>query len=173
MHLISLCGLVCALSSVFAPSPPEKCPWNSRLHKRSCHEDAIGGGSSGRLAPSKQEDDDEQRPLKDPNECSLQVEQQRQDINVAAIASRGGADAPAVRNVHLLYVHIHGHINHYYHWVHDALLTFYPVFNALAPKRVVVWHGLSFGHFTPLFEAVYNLKVSYYYNQATDCTTVK
>ena len=155
--------------TVDAPKKPGGCQWNAMQHKMICHAPAAS-----ETAPTVTES------------CALRAAKHKQGVSIggdqlpsyplsskdlAALQARKGS--ANVTEVNLRYVSIHGHINHYYHWVHDALLTFYPVFNALAPKRVVVWHGLSFGHFTPLFEAVYNLKVSYYYNQATDCTTVK
>jgi Ni,Fe-hydrogenase I large subunit len=91
--------------------------------------------------------------------CESHAKKLQKDLEVAASASRGGTTA--VRNVHLIYVHVHGHIDHYYHFLHDALLTFFPLYTAFADdegnptiSRVMLWGRQSFGSFKPIFEAV-------------------
>jgi hypothetical protein len=86
--------------------------------------------------------------------------------------------------VHLTYSHIHGHIDHYYHFVHDSMLTFYRLYmkfmttsspssassssssssseRSVAPSllsKVYLWNSASYGTFTNIFETIYNVKV--------------
>ena len=143
--------------------------WNARLRKTTCGKDnafaaagssapptsTVGGGNASVVRTKGHQDCEEDR------------KQQKEDLRVAALASSGGPDAPEVKSVHLTYVHIHGHIDHYYHFLHDALLTFFPLFTTFANAkgaptiaRVVLWGQQSFGTFTPIFEAVYGVKVS-------------
>jgi hypothetical protein len=86
--------------------------------------------------------------------------------------------------VHLTYAHIHGHIDHYYHFVHDSMLTFYRLYmkfmttsspssassssssssseRSVAPSllsKVYLWNSASYGTFTNIFETIYNVKV--------------
>ena len=71
-----------------------------------------------------------------------------------------------MRNVHLIYVHVHGHVDHYYHFLHDALLTFYPLYTAFTDEegnptvsQVMIWERQSYGNFKPIFEAVSSLLI--------------
>lgn len=152
------------------------CPWSERLRKRVCRPKAATLANKGNSSPIGSRPESQSvvgsgrgelasgpRSTAHASEglCASQVKQQRADVEVAAAASRGGGGA--VRTVHLLYVHVHGHLDHYYHFLHDALLTFFPLYTAFADEAgnptistVVLWGRQSFGPFTPIFEAVRN-----------------
>jgi len=145
----------------------DPCAWNARLHKRVCGHGAqapLLGGPGTVNRPTQSEDHDTSSGSE--ALCKIMAQQQLEDLKIAAAATRDGADAPAVMNVHLVYVHIHGHVNHYYHFLHDALLTFFPLYTSFTDdagnptiSRVVLWNQQSFGPFSPIFEAVYGVRV--------------
>jgi hypothetical protein len=151
---------VCFLSLYFMPVACTDCTWNPRTRKRVCDEESSPGSARGALA-------DGGEPMGPVSEaCDVAASQQLEDLRTAALATRGGSDSPAVKTVHLVYVHLHGHVNHYYHFLHDALLTFFPLYTSFADEggnptiaRVALWNQQSFGPFTPVFEAVYGVKV--------------
>jgi hypothetical protein len=165
----------------------QPCTWNDWQKKSSCAT-TNKGSSSGSLKSAGKNDDFERTEETDDaatmlaeersspakwssgtsfvsregvrETCAALVRQLKEDAHVAVLAGQGGNAADvAVRTVHLTYVHTHGPVSNYYHFVHDALLTFYPLYKAFVDdggnptvSRVVLWNKQSFGSFAPIFE---------------------
>jgi hypothetical protein len=99
-------------------------------------------------------------------DCSKVEQQLQSDLEVALAASRSDSEV-AVTTIHLVYIHIHGHLDHYYHFLHDALLTFYPLYSSFLDQglnptisKVVLWNSISYGSaFTKIFEYIYGVKI--------------
>ncbi len=163
-RLVVVCGL-------FPPTVPAAhvtgCEWDPAQKRRVC----APAGHAAELGKA---------PAQACGAFEHRLQTDAAEAMAAHVGGSGGLGTPTEPRTaaHVTFVHIHGRMGHFYHFTHDVLFAFFPLYASYVDAagepsiaRVYLWNRQSFGAFTRVFERVYSIEVALSFPRCTPTST--